>query len=279
MIDLHCHSTASDGSLTPKQLASAAQEAGLAACAICDHDTLAGVHDFIEETSASCQLLAGIEISCAWYSATLHLLGLFVDPDNAVLAALVEEIQENRSGRNARLLERLQRVGCELDMADVETFAAGDVIGRPHFAAALVAAGICENLQHAYRDYLSDARLRDLPRWHVLPEKAIEAIHSAGGIASWAHPTGINKPPLSRVRRTARTLRSKGLDAIEAYYSSYSESQHVEMIRLASELGLRITGGSDFHGEHSPGICLGRGKGALCVPDELLAQFSHELGA
>jgi predicted metal-dependent phosphoesterase TrpH len=273
MIDLHCHSTASDGTCTPTELGQLAAAAGLRALALTDHDTLAGIAEFQAAMPAGIEAVAGVEISCSWYGSSMHLLGLFIDPHSKLLQEMLEEQREQRVRRGKRIVARLAERGCAIDYAEVCAEAGGDSIGRPHVARVLVRHGFCSDLRDAFTRFLSDEHVGDIRRWLPLPGEAVALVHAAGGVASWAHPSGVHNPPRSRLRRTVGKLKDAGLDAIEAYYAQYSEAQTRVVCEIADEFGLKRTGGSDFHGDNTPGVTLGIGTGSLCVPDELLADL------
>ena len=270
MIDLHCHSTASDGTCTPSELGQLAADAGLRALALTDHDTVAGIAEFQAAMPSQIEAVAGVEISSSWYGGSMHLLGLFIDPDSDVLQTMLEELREQRVRRGKRIVERLASRGCAIDYEEICAEAGGDSIGRPHVASVLVKHGFCSDLRDAFDRYLSDQHVGDIRRWLPLPAEAIEVVHAAGGIVSWAHPSGIHNPPRSRLRRTVSKLKEAGLDAIEAYYAQYSPEQSQMVCEIADEFGLKRTGGSDFHGNNTPGVSLGTGLGNLLVPDALL---------
>jgi hypothetical protein len=270
MIDLHCHSTASDGSCSPTELGVLAAEAGLRALALTDHDTVGGIPEFVAGMPSDIEAIAGVEISTAWYGTSMHLLGLFVDIENAVLLTLLDELREQRIRRGKHIVERLVSRGCAIDYEEVCAEASGDSLGRPHVARVLVNRGYCSDFRDAFNRYLSDEHVGDIRRWLPLPAEAIAAVHAAGGIASWAHPSGVHKPARSRLRRTTATLKAAGIDALETYYAQYSDEQTKTMCEIADEYGLKRSGGSDFHGENTPHLSLGIGTGNLHVPDELL---------
>ncbi|MFT5129126.1 MAG: putative metal-dependent phosphoesterase TrpH [Rhodothermales bacterium] len=273
MIDLHCHSTASDGSFSPTELGVLAGQAGLRAIALTDHDTLAGIPEFVAGMPAGIEAIAGVEISSSWYGTSMHLLGLFVDIENSALLDLLEELREQRIRRGKRIVERLVKQGCAIDYEEVYAEASGDCLGRPHMARVLVRHGYCTDLRDAFDRFLNDQHVGDIRRWLPLPKDAIAAVHAAGGVASWAHPSGVHNPSRSRLRRTVSKLKEAGIDALEAYYAQYTDEQTQVVCEIADEFGLKRSGGSDFHGENTPGVSLGIGKGKLHVPDELLEQL------
>jgi 3',5'-nucleoside bisphosphate phosphatase len=275
MIDLHCHSTASDGSCTPTELGVLAAEAGLRALALTDHDTLSGIPEFVTAMPAGIEAIAGVEISTSWYGTSMHLLGLLVDPEAPVLCEMLAELREQRIRRGKRIVERLVSRGCAIEYEEVCAEASGDSLGRPHMARVLVRHGYCTDFRDAFTRFLSDEHVGDIRRWLPLPKDAIAAVHAAGGVVSWAHPSGVHKPSRSRLRRTTAKLKEVGLDALETYYAQYSDEQTQTMCEIADEFGLKRSGGSDFHGENTPGVSLGIGTGNLHVPDAVLDDLRH----
>jgi 3',5'-nucleoside bisphosphate phosphatase len=271
VIDLHSHSTASDGSLTPSELVYAAQKAGLSAIALTDHDTVGGLSEFIETAHhLDITAIPGIELAASWYHTSIHILGYGIDHTSPSLSAFVSGLIDRRHDRNRKIIDMLNDRGLELTHDDVLSVSAGATPGRPHIAQLLVSKGYVATVKDAFQTYIGNPHIRSIPHALPMPEVSIAAIHEAGGIASWAHPTGINNRAPSSVRKIARTLKGKGLDAIEGYYSEYSAEQQEFVLTIARDENLKVTGGSDFHGDALPQTKLGVGKGNLCVPDALL---------
>lgn len=272
MIDLHTHSTMSDGTLAPAAIARAAAARGLRAVALTDHDTTAGLAEF-RTAAAAVGLTAvnGVETSCSWYAGSMHVLGLLVDPGNAALAALLATVRQAREKRNTLIIGKLRDLGVEITYEEATALAGGDVMGRLHIAKALVGRGTCESLQDAFDRFLGGGKPAYVRRFLPLPEEVIGAIHAAGGVAVWAHPLAQVRTSAAKLRHTARFLKDCGLDAMEVYYSDFTPEDTACAAAVARQVGLLASGGSDFHGDHSPGISLGTGRGSLEVPDDLLA--------
>ena len=272
MIDLHLHSTASDGTLSPTGLIGLAAAAGLTAAALTDHDTTAGLAEFLAATAENpgVRAVPGIELSCSWYSGSMHILGLFINPHCPELEALLCEVRTSRDRRNDAILSRLRHLGLHLPEGAVHADSADPVIGRPHIARALVEHGHCRDLPDAFDRFLGNGRPACIRRHLPLPEAVIRIIHTAGGVAVWAHPLAQLRNSGAKLRQTARVLQNHGLDGMETYYSDYSPEETVQARAIAKQLGLLECGGSDFHGAHSPGVQLGTGRGTLAVPDEAL---------
>ncbi len=272
MIDLHTHSTASDGSVSPSDLVKEAEAAGLTAIALTDHDTVAGLSEFMTAGGSSpVETIPGVELACSWYGGSLHLVGLFVDAGNAQLLRLLEKIRRNRNIRNRRMLEKLAAAGVRLQYEEIQQIAGGEVVGRPHFAAALVQSGHCANFAEAFGKYIGKNCPGYVRRFLPLPAEALRTIHAAGGVAVWAHPCGGTDVSIrGRIRQIARHLQAKGLDGMEVLYSDYTDDQRQLAGEIADQLGLLSSGGSDYHGTNMPGVRLGHGRSRLLVPDEFL---------
>ncbi|MFW6413812.1 MAG: hypothetical protein ACOCZS_00800, partial [Verrucomicrobiota bacterium] len=205
--------------------------------------------------------------------------GLFLDHTYSPLEHLLTDIRRNREYRNRKLVRKLNDSGIGLTYEEVENHAGGnEVVGRPHFAAALVAQGVCTTHREAFTQYLGRDTGTYVSRYLPLPDEAIRIIREAGGLSIWAHPLGgkqIIRP--ARIRQTARHLKKLGLNGMEVFYSEYDREKEEVAKQIAGELHLKWSGGSDFHGANLPGFELGSGRGDLKVPDEILADLMNEL--
>lgn len=274
MIDLHTHSTASDGSLTPRELARAGKAAGLTLMALTDHDNVSGLADFIDEAAAvGLDALSGIELSADVSAGQLHIVGLGIDPADPVLAGFCERILSGRAERNERILRAFADEGIPLTREEVASFAGEDLISRVHFAQALLARGLVASVAEAFERYLGKGALCYRDRYRPSPAECIERIHAAHGLAVMAHPFTLEPDPAALGERVA-ALRTLGLDGIECYYSAYGTGQTLDLLRIASRNGLFPSAGSDFHGTPKPDICLG----ALPVPEATCALLRERLG-
>lgn len=263
-VDLQCHSTASDGSLRPSDVVALAKTNKVDVLALTDHDTVDGVPEAVAAGSdIGVQVVAGIELSCRDDAGSVHMLGLFVDIENPELAGLAQKMRAERLDRARAMVERLNELGYAITFEQVAAKAGDGVIGRPHVARALVDAGYIPAVGFAFTpDLLEDGGRADVQRPRLDPETAIQWIHSWGGVAVIAHPFATrrsNEPaemtaPTMRIRRLAHA----GLDGIEAEHPDHEKMHRRTLRKLASELGLRTTGGSDFHGSHGspPGTFL-----------------------
>jgi len=278
MIDLHTHSTFSDGSLTPEALVALAKNLGLTALALTDHDCTAVHARFAAACSADgVRGIPGVEISADVREGTLHMLGYFVNGDEPGLRATLGEIQHGRELRNRRILERLRALGFALTWEEVASYAGEDVVGRPHFAQAMLAKGFVTTREEAFDLYLGKGKPAYADRFRLSPEDSIAAIRKAGGVAVLAHPSTMGLGPKA-LNEAVAGLKEAGLGGIEAYYSEHTADQQAMCIKLARKFGLAVTGGSDFHGDANPAVRLGVGFGSLKVPDSLLADLERLAG-
>lgn len=278
MIDLHTHSTFSDGSLTPADLARKGLASGLSALALTDHDSLNGIPEFLD----TCRVIGlrgipGVEISAEFGPGTFHMLGYFLTPGQVELDHVLASIRGGREDRNLLILRKLNDLGLKLTWEEVAAFAGEDVVGRPHFAQAMQARGYVKSKQEAFDRYLAKGQPAYLDRLRLSPEESLRVIRQAGGIAVLAHPATLQYGK-SQLRAYVENLCTLGLAGIETYYSEHSPEQQAQYLQLAQELGLVVTGGSDFHGDTNPNIMLGRGFGQLAVPDELIPIFYAKAG-
>ncbi|MFZ4394469.1 MAG: PHP domain-containing protein [Kiritimatiellia bacterium] len=270
MIDLHIHSTHSDGSETPEALVVLGAQAGLKAMALTDHDNVHGAVIFLQ----ACRKhritgLTGVEISAEVPSGTLHILGYGVDPTHRELLHHLDRVLDGREWRNEQILARLQKLGFSLEWAEVASLAGEDVVGRPHFARALQNRGFVSGTQEAFDKYLAKGKPAYVDRYRLLPADGIRLIRAAGGLPVMAHPfTWIDAD--AALEPALVELMAQGLGGIEAYYPEYASERTVTYLRMSRKLGLVVTGGTDFHGTAKPETSLGTGSGNFQVPDSLL---------
>ena len=278
MIDLHCHSTFSDGSLPPERLVEEAVRIGLSALALTDHDTTAGVPRFLAAGAGRpIRLVPGVELSVDCSSGVMHMLGYWMDLANPELVRQMEWIRDGRAMRNRAMLEKLNALGFAMTWEEVAAFAGEDVVGRPHFAQVMLQKGYAKDKNEAFDKWLGDGKPGYADRPRLTAEVAVSLIRQAGGVAVLAHPFSL------RVSKDAMAslfieLAAAGLAGVECYYSEHSADLTKEYLAMARKANLVPTGGSDFHGEVSPGIKLGFGFGGLNVPDEVLAQLEARRG-
>lgn len=270
MIDLHTHSTFSDGSFTPEQLLAEAATIGLSALALTDHDSVGGLPRFTAAASAGpVRGIPGVEISADSPSGSLHILGYDVDPAGQMLNEQLESIRKSRAERNEKILYNLNKLGLPLSMSEIQSQAGEDIIGRLHFARALQVRGYVQTTDEAFGKYLAKGKPAYGERLRLSPADVIRMIQEAGGVAVLAHPFTLQmkKPDLDAF---TGELAGCGLAGIEVLYPQHNARTIKEYRRLADKHGLAITGGTDFHGASIPNVKLGIGFGDLRVPDELL---------
>ena len=274
-IDLHVHSTVSDGTLTPTELVDHAIEVGLSAFALTDHDTIRGVAEAKERAAwhksrgHAIEVYSGVEISAAYKNRDIHILGLFVNENDEILDRILNSFLENRNRRNERMLEKFAEFGIELTMKDLTEDAPSAVITRAHFATALMKKGLVSSVQEAFEKYVGDNGPCYIPREYMSPEQAISSIKKAGGVPVLAHPLLYNLPH-DELYALVDRLKKAGLRGIEVYYSNNRGQDEVNVKALANHFGLVATGGSDFHGSVKPHIELGIGRGNLKIPYSVL---------
>lgn len=267
-IDLHAHSTASDGTLSPTALVRAARDAGLSAIALTDHDTADGVAEAVAE-GARCgvEVVPGIELSAS-SEAKLHILGYFIDPASPVLVRALDGIRAERLAREEERCRRLTEAGYPVSMEEAAAEATG-VIGGAHIARALVKKGYAASVPEVFARFMSPGAVADVSHRTMTGEDAVALIRAAGGVpvAAHLHQTGLSGEAL---RARLLSLVDAGLAGVEGYYTEYTPAQAAAYRALAAELGLALSGGSDFHGANKPRIHIGRGYGDLSVPYSVL---------
>jgi predicted metal-dependent phosphoesterase TrpH len=252
-IDLHTHSTASDGTVPPAELPALARRAGLAVVALTDHDTLAGLDDFGRAAEdVGIEAVAGVEISCLLGTVEVHLLGYFVDPGNRPLAEELDNIRNDRGGRALRMVAKCQEYGADITIEQVRAIAGTAAIGRPHVAAALVASGTIGEPAEAFTpDWIGDGGRADVPKHVLTAERAVGLVRAAGGAAVLAHPRSFKRRATVTDEQLAG-LVGAGLAGIEADHPEHEPPVRSRLRELAEELGVPATGSSDFHGERKP---------------------------
>lgn len=276
-IDLHVHTTASDGTLTGAEAAQLAAQAGLAAIAVTDHDTVSGFAAASEAGHAvGVEVVPGIEISTK-YGGPVHILGYFIDPSSPKLRPVLEWVVRDRDARNRKMAELMAADGLPVDY-DEMLARFGGVIGRPHFAELLMELGLAESVQDAFDRYVEKGRRYYLPRSFLPIERSVEIIAAAGGVPVLAHPLQYKRDDAG-LRDIICHCMEHGLRGMECRYSGYGEEAVCYLESLAEEYGLVKTGGSDFHGANKPHIALGTGiENNLSVPYEFLQRLKDIKG-
>ena len=274
MIDLHTHSTVSDGSDHPGQVAELAAAAGCRAFALTDHDRLDGIPEARQRAGElGVEVVPGCEISCEWEGGTFHLLTYFVEQGSDPLASMLEDLQEARDDRNPVMVDRLIEMGLPITMAEVEAEAGASGMGRPHMAAVLVRNGAVASVQEAFDRYLAKGRPGYVDKRKLTVPEALAAGRASGGVPVVAHPLSLNLAP-PELDRALSELAELGLGGVECIYGRYRPEEREGLARLARDHGLVVTGGSDHHGRYKPDLQVGVGTGDLQVPDSALDDLS-----
>ena len=270
-IDLHVHSNASDGTLSPTEVVKLAKESGLSAIALTDHDTVSGIEEAMDAGKMyGVEVIPGIELSAEYKNGDLHILGLGIDYTDKDFISKVSVCRDSRDNRNKKMIKKLNEQGFQVtwDMM-LERFGANSIT-RAHFAKYLIDEGYVENKDEAFKKYLNPGCPCYVSREKISPKDAIEAILKAGGHPVLAHPM-LYKMNLERIESVIVMLKGYGLQGIEAIYSLNRPEDDAALLKIAKRQGMYITGGSDFHGSIKPDISIGTGKGNLRITKETCA--------
>jgi 3',5'-nucleoside bisphosphate phosphatase len=277
-LDLHVHTTYSDGSLPPAGVIALAQKAHVGALAITDHDTVDGIPEAIEAGSRlGIEVIPGVEISSRLGRHELHILGYFLDWKDDTFSHHLNRLRATRHERNPRILEKLQAAGIYITYEEVKHLAGTESVGRPHIARLLMEKGHVRTAKEAFDRYLGDGALAYVPRELPAPAEAIAMIRAARGVAVLAHPSWLDRS--DGIYKICDQLKAEGLTGVEAYYSTHRPEQTAQYLETARRLNLLVTGGSDFHGLTKPDIEVGIGRGHLKVPAELLEPLREAAAA
>lgn len=276
-IDLHVHSTFSDGTDTPKQLVKLAYESGLCAMALTDHDTTKGINEAIaavkEYNYSSFEIVPGVELStqytCEDFSREIHIVGLYIDHNNKNFNDELERQRQLRINKNKLMCDKFLELGMDVTFDEMSETYKGSVITRAHFADIIVKKGYVKNRKEAFDKYLSEGRPCFVARQKIDSKDAVKMIHDAGGTAILAHPMLYNMTA-GQLNILIDYLKLERLDGIEALYSTYTPNDELIVKDIAKNKGLIISGGSDYHGKNKPDIKLGTGMGHLSIPVQVL---------
>ena len=269
-VDLHCHSTASDGTLPPREVLRLAKQNNLTALALTDHDTVAGCEEAADEAKTlGIDFLCGIEISAEFpHPGTMHILGYGVDPNNPALKNLTETLLAGRDNRNPRIVAKLNEMGVAVTMKEWEDEAKGNVLGRPQLAAILMRKGYVSSIKQAFDKYIGQGAPAYFDKERLTPKQALERIGAAGGIAVLAHPIQLRTENDAQLETVIKNLVDNELAGLEIIHSDHDAGWVEKITRLADKYGLVKTGGSDFHGSNKKDINLGIANGRR-IPREL----------
>lgn len=272
--DLHAHTTASDGSLTPTELVQAALEVGLSYLAVTDHDTTAGVEEAIRAARGTkLSIVPGVELSADGPPGKCHLLGLGIDYRHDELNQTLARLSEHRRTRNQKILDRLTALGKPVTMDEVIVAAPqGANIGRPHIAEVMVRKGYVADLRIAFQNYLRDGGPANVEKETLTPADAIRLIHVAGGFCCLAHPGLLRLEKHETDERRILALKGLDMDGLEVYYPKHTYAQSGRFLRLAEKHRLMVTGGADFHGTPKPEIRLGYVRYEQRLPAEAVSK-------
>lgn len=272
MIDLHIHTTASDGIYCPEDIVRMAYSIGLEALSITDHDTLEGVKTLTEkQLNVNPELLTGVEISTLPpkefnIKDSLHLLGYRLDPYDEPLNQELVLLRNARENRNPLIVNKLQEAGVEISLQDLKDFAGDVQIGRAHIGRYLFEKGFVSNVEEAFTRYIGKGQPAYVEKYKIPVERAIKRVRDAGGIPVLAHPGLLNNMDHKSYALFFEYLKDKGLEGIEVYYPSHSDRLRSFLINECKRLDLIATGGSDFHGYKKEGLTLGKGRNNLNIP-------------
>ncbi len=282
-IDLHTHTSKSDGSFTPTELVDYAIKKDLAAVAVTDHDSIEGLDEALAHAASlrekglpSIEVVPGIEFSTKYENQDVHIVGLYLSYDSGVFREALGGFVDSRVNRNRKMCKNLQDAGIDISYEKLQAMYPDAVITRAHYASYLLEHGYVKSRQDAFAQYLGDHTRYFVPREKVTPAQAVELIHRAGGVPILAHPP-LYHMGNERLDTLVSSLKSDGLMGIEVFYSTYSNQDIRDMLRLSDKYELLRSGGSDFHGANKPGLDLGCGYGKLFVPEELLFKIKAAL--
>ncbi len=275
-VDLHVHSNASDGTFSPSQVVELAKNAGLDAFALTDHDTPAGVPEALEKgRDLNIEVIPGIEVSSSFDGTEIHILGLFVNSDDPVLAAMLEKMRISRDRRNEKMLENLAADGISFTKEEICGDNPDTIITRAHIAHALVAKGICSGMDQAFKKYLQYGGRYCPQKEHLSPEEVVKTLISNGAFVALAHPFQY-KFGDKKTEELIAHMADLGMKGLEVYHSSNNKLESMKLQEMAVRHHLLPPGGSDFHGGNKPDISIGTGRGGLRVSSLLLEDIKRE---
>ena len=277
LVDLHVHSTASDGTVTPAEVVRLAFDSGLRAIALTDHDTVAGIEEALAEVrqikkeypETPFEVVPGIEISCNYEGKELHILGFFADVENKAFLEGLEDIRQKRIRRNEQMVDLCREHGMDISMEELYHGNPGTVVTRAHFARVMQEKGYVKTKADAFKKYISPGCPLYLPKPDITPEHAMQLLCWARAVPVLAHPLQYRMGN-DGTRTCIAFLKELGLKGVEAYHSSNNTYESGKLKNMAMEQDLIVTGGSDFHGANKPDIMIGRGRGGLRVHESML---------
>ncbi len=278
IVDLHTHTTASDGSYTPTELVKYAKQKGLSAIAITDHDTVAGVEEAsMEGEKLGIRVIPGAELSTRVDDCDVHMTSLFINCKNKRLIKRLDDMAASRQERNYKMVDKLHEAGFQIDRRDLDALGEGKILARGHIAQILIARGYATELKEALRKYLSKGTPGYVQKEVLSPEECIQLVHDAGGLIFVAHLHQIDPQDPEHCKDVARRLIRMGADGLETQYCEFDDEWRQATEQIAQECGCLRSGGSDFHGAMKKGLDLACGYGDLQVPYTFLEAMDAEL--
>lgn len=275
IVDLHTHTTESDGSFTPEELIAEAKRVGLSAIAITDHDTVTGIKKAaLAAADCDIELIPGVELSTDYHGKEVHIVGLYIDPENKSFLSHLQEFKEKRENRNAAMVAKLQKEGFAITMEELKAQNPNCVITRGNIARFLYEHGMIPSIQTAFEKYIGDNCPCFVDRFKISSADGVRLIKEAGGTAILAHPLLYHMSD-AVLCQMLDELKAAGLDGMEAIYCTYTPGEERQMKELAHKYGLLPSGGSDFHGKTKPNLNLGTGYGKLFIPYEILSNIKQ----
>jgi len=266
-VDLHLHTTASDGVMSPSEIVRYAKAKGLQAIAITDHDTIEGLEEGLSEGKRiGFEVIPGIEISAGHSPGSMHLLGFFLDIYHPLLNERLGYLQKARAERNPKIAEKLNQLGVDLTFDEVLKVSGGGQVGRPHFAQVLLDKGYVRSFQEAFERFLKKGAPAYVDKFRFTAKEALHFISEARGIAVLAHPNTLGMSRYSELENLLLQLVEEGLRGLEVYYPEHSASEVAQYKTLAERYGLLMTGGTDYHGIEKNGLDIGVGRGTMRIP-------------
>lgn len=276
-IDLHTHSLKSDGSMTPTEVVEEAKRAGLAAIALSDHDTVDGVREAVEAgMKLGVEVIPAIEFSVKSKTET-HILGYFIDIENPDLLETLKEVVDLRIERNHVTCQRLNELGFDITLEEVRALAPNNFVGRAHFARVMMDKGYISSVKEGFDKYMSVGKYAYCENQRLSARQAIELIAKCGGVSFLAHPH-LTKLPDDELKEFLKELKGYGLCGLEGYYTDYTPEMQEKYQSLAQELGLMISGGTDFHAKMKPHISIGTGLGNMKIPYSVIENIKKKCG-
>ena len=275
LIDLHTHSLKSDGSMTPAEVVREAKRAGLAAIALSDHDTVDGIREAVAEgEKIGVEVIPAIEFSVQSKTET-HILGYFIDIENPDLLKTLKEVVDLRIERNYVTCQRLNELGFDITIEEVRALAPNNFVGRAHFARVLMDKGYTKSVKEGFDLYMTSGKYAYCEKQRLTARDAVELIGKCGGISFLAHPH-LTKLGDDELKEFLKKLKGFGLSGLEGYYTDYTPEMQEKYQAMAKELGLLISGGTDFHAAMKPHISIGTGLGNMKIPYSVLEAMKAE---